>query len=494
MNVVVRFCFYHAPRYVFGGDRTHVLADFFGFFCLWRTKRKTKKSPLPTHQNIGHALIGQMHKTIRHYFPDLFDRMDHLDDKRERKEYRCAELLMASVMMFLFKEGSRNAFNNEGKTQKFRDNYYRLFGLRLPHMDTVEDLLRMLHPQELEKLKAALVGELIERRVFHKFKFLGKRFVVAIDGTGVCSFDHRHCAHCLHKTSSTGKTIYFHQVLEAKLVTSNGLSISLATEWVANEGERNFDKQDCEHKAFQRLAVKMKKFFPRLPVCIAADGLYPNQYFFATCLANGWDFIVTLQDGNLPSLQEEIQLLLPLVTRSAQRILTKKNVRTTQTYQWINGLEHKNTTIHWMECKEETLTTALGKKSGQVETARFVHVTNLEVTSQTVCQLSDGGRLRWKIENEGFNTQKNGGYRLEHKYSRVSFGALKNYYQCLQIAHLINQLIEKSTPLTALLSADNKLTLAHLWKILKGLLAWTTLDENELLAISQKRWQIRLTG
>ena len=25
-----------------------------------------------------------------------------------------------------------------------------------------------------------------------------------------------------------------------------------------------------------------------------------------------------------------------------------------------------------------------------------------------------GGRLRWKIENEGFNVQKNGGFGLEH--------------------------------------------------------------------------------
>ena len=55
-------------------------------------------------------------------------------------------------------------------------------------------------------------------------------------------------------------------------------------------------------------------------------------------------------------------------------------------------------------------------------------------------KLQCAGRLRWKIENEGFNTQKNLGYNLEHKYSRISFVATRNYYQCMQLTHLIEQL------------------------------------------------------
>ena len=64
------------------------------------------------------------------------------------------------------------------------------------------------------------------------------------------------------------------------------------------------------------------------------------------------------------------------------------------------------------------------------------------MNQQNVVQVSSFGRLRWKIENEGFNTQKNGGYHLEHKFSRKSLTATKNYFQAFQIAHLINQLVE----------------------------------------------------
>jgi hypothetical protein len=51
----------------------------------------------------------------------------------------------------------------------------------------------------------------------------------------------------------------------------------------------------------------------------------------------------------------------------------------------------------------------------------------------------EGGQ-RLKIENQGFNMQKNGGYNLEHVYSENGNSA-KCFYLLLQIAFIINQLI-----------------------------------------------------
>lgn len=459
-------------------------------------KPKTRKKEITAQEQKrdGKLIVHQICRTIKEHFPDLSDQVgEHVNDPRGRRTYKVAEIVMAAVAMFLFREGSRHSFNSDRRQETFIKNYERLFRVRMPHMDTVDATLRLLPPEGLEKLKATLVGGLIEKKVLHRFKFLGKSFIVAIDGTGLHSYDQRHCEHCLHRTSSNGVTTYFHNVLEAKLVTPNGLAISLCTEWIANGDQGTYDKQDCEHSAFKRLAVKLKGAFPRLPICITADGLYPNQHFFAICAQNGWDFIVTLKDGNLPSLQEELQLLLPLaVNSSTERTITNKCARTTQAYRWVNNLEHKGTTIHWIECQEETVATANGR-GREVKATRFVHVTNMEVTRDTACDISDGGRLRWKIENEGFNTQKNRGYNIEHKYSRVSFTAMQNYYQCLQIAHLINQLVEKSMAISALL--QDKFSITHLWeKILLGFLIWVELDEPELAAIRAHRCQIRLAG
>ena len=139
------------------------------------------------------------------------------------------------------------------------ENITRQFGVRLPHMDTVHAVLRQTDSSNLERVRTALIRILIEKKVFHKFRLLNKYFLVAVDATGVMNVNKGHCKHCLHKTTNRGKpnekTTYFHNVLEAKLICKNGFSISLATEWIENPTE--YDKQDCELKAFKRLAISI---------------------------------------------------------------------------------------------------------------------------------------------------------------------------------------------------------------------------------------------
>jgi len=189
------------------------------------------------------------------------------------------EIIAGALFMYIFKETSRNAYNNDSRDELFQKNFLKYFGIRLPHADTIDDVLRALSPEELEILKMHLVSGLIEQKIFRKFRFLDKFYLVAVDATGKATFEQKHCDQCLRKTSKTGVVTYFHYVLEAKLVTSTGLSISLASEFIENTPGRDFQKQDCEQKAFVRLAAKIKKHFPRLPICILADGLYPNNTY-----------------------------------------------------------------------------------------------------------------------------------------------------------------------------------------------------------------------
>lgn len=114
---------------------------------------------------------------------------------------------------------------------------------------------------------------------------------------------------------------------------------------------------------------------------------------------------------------------------------------------------------------------------------RFVYITNVTQTSDIVIATADSGRLRWKIENEGFNTQKNLGYDLEHKYSRVSYTAMQNYYQLLQIAHMINQFVERSKEVVELLMERSKQTMIDLWKKLIAYLIMNQCETNDLCAV-----------
>lgn len=436
-------------------------------------------------RSAGVEVVRQIHKTIGHFFPELFERAEKFADPRKRKKYLISELFTAAIAMFIFKEGSRNEMNLDRRDKQFTKNYKRIFGLRLPQMDAVEDLFRLLKEEELEKLKAELLSSLIENRVLDKYRLFG-HFQIAIDGTGTGSFKKNYSGECLHRTRGD-TTTYFDYVLEAKLVTSNGFCLSLATEWVSNSGQE-YDKQDCELKAFVRLAAKIKKFFPRLPICICADGLYPNKTFFDTISEYKWHYIVTFKDGNLRSLWEEINLLPTGAFSSCLHEMICQTNRIQQKITWINGLLYGNHFVNWIQC-EETVTHT---KTGESATTKFVQLTNWNIEKTTAKQISDSGRLRWKIENEGFNIQKNHQYNLEHKYSRVSFLAVKNYYQCLQIAHLINQLVEHSTEIVKL-KDDLKFTGKYLWERLMGVLRERNL-ETELPELTQKRrrCQIRL--
>jgi hypothetical protein len=439
------------------------------FFLLREPCKKT------TASEKAKILLSSIRKVINSRFPNLFGEFNGLTDSRKRKEYSMAEIITGSLFMYIFKEASRNAYNSNRREDGFRENVLNCFGFNLPHTDTCDDVLRELSPGELEALKAHLVSGLIEQKFFRKFRFLNQSYLVAIDATGIATFKHKHCDHCLTKTSKSGVVTYFHYVLEAKLVTSTGLAISLASEFIENDPGRDYEKQDCEQKAFVRLAAKIKKYFPRLPVCILGDGLYPNNTVFDICQKNNWQFIITLKDGNLKTFQQEVGLLKATVKKQ-DVYRANKTSRTTLEYEYLNDIEYDGRYFSWVECRETVIDTKDKTTSGQ----RFTYITNVAQNGQKIVQTADSGRLRWKIENEGFNSQKNLGYELEHKFSRVSFIAMQNYYQLLQIAHIINQLAERSKQVIVLLAEHSKQTIVDLWRKMMAYLIFSHAEEISL--------------
>jgi hypothetical protein len=404
-------------------------------------------------------------------------------------------ILLGGMSLFLLKEGSRNALNNHRSDGHFSEYYRQLFKKKLPHQDTVKDVLCVLPNHELEQTRMDLMSQLFEQKWLRNYRLLNKYYLVAVDATGVMSFDERHCEHCLTRKSKSGKITYFHYVLEAKLITGDGHALSLASEWIENPAG-DFDKQDCERKAFERLAEKLKKQYPRLPVCILADGLYPYKNAFKICEDRGWKFIFVLQNGSLKSVQEE--LTMSRLRKPAAKYYTiKKGWRIRDEYRYQTGIEyHKKYTLNWVQCietrnklkqKETKTKTKTPQPQPPPETSCFEYVTNIEVDKDNVRAIAWGGRLRWKIENEGFNTQKCGDYEMEHKYCRKSYNGLKNYYTLLQIAHAINQLIEKGKLVTAIFKLRPKETINNLWNKLKHYMIFCDSDMDSYSSENQIR-------
>jgi len=386
---------------------------------------------------------------VAHFWPGFRDWLGEVADTRDqdRITYRRQFLTWMGLMAFALKLGSRRQVRFELDSPEALENLNRLSGSRqetIAHGDTLDHFLGHVPTGSLSRLRRRMVQRLVRMKALDEGRLRG-RFLVGVDGTGQLAFGRRHCPRCLESTVH-GQRRYFHQVLEAKLLSPQGLAISLASEFIEN-AEAGATAQDCELKAFVRLAERLKKDFPQLPLCLCLDALYANGTVMEICERNGWKYIITFKEGSLPALWREYRALKALCPGNRKVHHPPDGAR--QAFAWVEGLEHVDDRgrahrFHAFECREEQ-----GSARAQPAHRRFAWLTNFAVSAQDVVELANrGGRCRWKIENEGFNIQKNGGFNLEHAYG-TGTRQMRNWYLLLQIAHMILQLVERGSLLSA---------------------------------------------
>ncbi|MBI3300861.1 MAG: transposase family protein [Deltaproteobacteria bacterium] len=169
--------------------------------------------------------------------------------------YPFAALAFATVLRFLCRLGARRQVGllrcNGPSAAKFQ----ALFGVETcPHGDTLNALFSRLEPDQVQTVVTGMTQTLVRKQVLYPSRLCNRFLVVAVAGTGLLTFHERHCPTCLTRTHH-GKTLYYHHVLEATLVTPNGFSCSLMREFIENPGAQP-TTQDGELKAFYRLAER----------------------------------------------------------------------------------------------------------------------------------------------------------------------------------------------------------------------------------------------
>ena len=391
--------------------------------------------------------IKEFLKIQAHYFSDLIEDIKKIMDERNQSyvTYEIEVIIFVMILKNICSIESMQEMNeafNEGTCVK---NIYRVLGLEekdyLPHYVTINECLSRLDNQELEKVRKKMVYGIIRKRSFEYGKFLGEKWLVIADATQLFCFKERHCEHCLTKTVNKGtpeeKTVYYHQVLEAKLVLGDGMIISLATEFIENP-RANAGKQDCELTSFKRLAETVKREYPRLPICLLADSLYASESVFEICRKNKWDFLIRYKEGGIPSIMEEYREIVNM-GEMGERVLEreeiyrrKPNLKQKLHMRWVNGLEYRRHPIHVLELKIEKE----GKKHQE-----FTWLGSIEIDDSVAEEMTETGRKRWLIENEGFNIQKNHRYMITHANS-LDYNAMKNHYLITQIADILMQMYE----------------------------------------------------
>jgi hypothetical protein len=411
--------------------------------------------------NLGSALV----QTIRHFFPDLNTWLDRLPDSRvpELTVYESRFLAWWGIALYLFQLGSRRQldFDLAATGTSVLTNLNRLADTAhatRPVHDTLDYFLGHSRPEAFAALRTRMVQRLLRMKVLDAARLHGA-LVLLIDGTGLLCWRRRHCQQCLTQRHAGG-TLYLHKVLEAKLLGPAGVVLSVGSEFIENadlidtagQGAEAI-KQDCELKAFSRLAPQLKQAFPQLRLVLAGDSLLACGRVLQVAKDHDWSYVLSFKEGHMPAVWAEFQALLALCPANRLERRTPDGIQ--RVYRWASDLTYQDDDHRWwrfnaLECVE-TLPTG--------QATRFAWITPLQVNAQTVEAIAQkGGRARWKIENEGFNRQKNSGLNLEHVYS-TDPEKWKAYYYLLQIAFIIIQLLERGSLLRRLTAATGRTVL-----------------------------------
>lgn len=361
------------------------------------------------------------------------ERLGAIADPRHQAyvKYKSHVLLATRILSAIFYISSMRKTSEEFNCEIVIENIGRFCGEdleELPYWETINNYLERVNPEELQNTVCALLKRLIRSRAFEDARIRGKYWHILIDGSGIVSSREELDGNYIFKVHHRGKAEeykeYAYYALEAKLVLGNHIVVSVMTEFVENTNEEA-KKQDCERNACKRLMKRLKEMFPKLPICIGADSLYACKPFFEACKAYQWRYIVRFKEGSIPSVFQEYETLRKLSENRGKGTDGKVSYR----YDFVSDIDYEGHKLNCLEYAED------GKPYP------FVFLTNLPLSRGNARETAFFGRRRWKIENEGFNAQKNHGFFLSHLFSR-NYQAMKNHYYLIQIGHMIAQIMD----------------------------------------------------
>lgn len=369
--------------------------------------------------------------------------------------------MLYGILAFVFQYTSRRQANGEMTRPMFEQNLRCLFPEleTRPHADTLFRLLSKIDVDQIEQAQIDLVNQLIRKKKFAPYR-INNGYPIAMDGTQKIAFStlwtdelqQRKLKSTQGSEHSNPQYQYYVYVLEANLSFQNGMVIPLMSEFLDyQQGDTERRKQDCETKAFHRLAARIKEAFPRLPILLLLDGLYPTGPVMARCRTYHWQFMIVLQDGSLPSVWEEFHSLLPLQQDNEKQ---QNWGDRQQAFRWVNQIRYEygpngknHITVHLVVCREQWQ--AVDENAQIVtKTSKHAWISSRPLNRHNVherCNLA--GRYRWGIES-CILVEKHQGYAYEHTFAK-DWNAMRGYHYLMRIAHLLNTLARYSTALAS---------------------------------------------
>ena len=370
---------------------------------------------------------------LRRSLSDHFNRV--IDDRQSGKvNHLMHDCLMSVFAMMLFQDPSLLAFQKRLEQKIEKNNLLNLFQVdSIPKDSQLRECLDSVPTEQLYGIFSDWLHRLQRGKHLTDYRFLENYYLVPMDGSQYFSSDAIHCPGCLERKSK-GRTRYYHQILQAVIVhPSQRQVLPLAPEPIRNTD--GMKKQDCELNAGKRLVAAIRKRHYKLPIIITADGLYSKQPFIDALVKARMSYILVAKPKDHKVLFEWVNELHGLGGGGTLERVDGKGRR--HRYRWVNQVPLNGTrnadNVNFFQYE-------LIPK-GKV-TYQNSWVTDITVDADNVVELVKGGRARWKIENETFNTLKNQGYHIEHNFGHGKEHLSMNFFVINLLAFYMHQIFD----------------------------------------------------
>lgn len=350
---------------------------------------------------------------------------------RDRK-ISIPDCLMSALAMFSLKSPSLLSFSNGRAEPIVAKNIKTLFKVPYVPSDTyMREILDEVEPQSIRSAYLDVFHEIQRGKLLERYEFLDGQYLCLVDGSEIFYSEQVHCKNCCKKEHRDGRTTYHHQILGAVLAKP-GLRqvLPLCPEPILKQD--GITKNDCEQNALTRFLHDVKREHPRLKLTMVSDALSANAQHIHALRSFGYGFIIVVKPTGNRSLYEHVQGITQEVTQTVDR--------NTYTFRYVNHVPINETKeapiVNFIECVWVEMD---GKRQ---KTGGCAWVVDQEINPDNLYQLMCGGRTRWKVENETFNTLKNQGYQFEHNFGHGKKNLHTVFALLMMLAFLLDQVQE----------------------------------------------------
>lgn len=345
---------------------------------------------------------------------------------------------LSALAMFKLKFPSLLQFDTQKQDDAINANIKNLFKVKRIPCDTyMRERLDPVEPKKLRPLFKDIFSELQRGKVLERYQFLERKYLLLSDGTGYFSSPKIHCKNCCVKNHKNGSVTYYHQFLGA-VVAHPDLKevIPICPEPIMKQDGAT--KNDCEKNATERLLRDFRREHPHLPIILVEDALAANGPHLKLLRQLDISFITVVkpdgnrslfewvnafnwgQAGNRDGTQGECALTCSEGSLHKFRFVNRAPLNDEHAHFSVNFLEY------WVTDKK-------GK------TYHNTWITDIEINKENAYDIAKGGRTRWHIENETFNTLKNQGYNFEHNFGHGNENLSTVLAMLMMLAFLIDE-------------------------------------------------------